>query len=120
VNRDSEAQIVEPNTVAVLAAAARHSGMPPQALLGRVGVSVPANTAVLAITCSAPSPGGAAACAQAFARGYLTARHTTATDKLAFELTQEQAKAASLESRSVTLHDQIRPLAPRSADTAPP
>ena len=118
VNMDNEAQIVESNTVAVLAARTLHSRMPPQALLGQVGVSVPANTAVLAISCSAGSPGGAAACAQAFARGYLTARHTTAADKLAFELTQEQAKAASLESRSVTLHDQIGRLAPGSADRA--
>jgi capsular polysaccharide biosynthesis protein len=118
VNMDNEAQIVESNTVAVLAARTLHSGMPPQALLGQVSVSVPANTAVLAITCSAPSPASAAACAQAFARGYLTARHATATNKLAFELTQEQAKAASLESRSVTLHDQIGRLAPGSADRA--
>ena len=118
VNMDNEAQIVESNTVAVLAARTLHSRIPPQALLGQVSVSVPANTAVLAITCSASSPGSAAACAQAFARGYLTARHTTATDKLAFELTQEQAKAASLESRSVTLHDQIGRLAPGSADRA--
>jgi capsular polysaccharide biosynthesis protein len=118
VNMDNEAQIVESNTVAVLAARTLRSRMPPQALLGQVSVSVPANTAVLAITCSAPSPGIAAACAQAFARGYLTARHTTATNKLAFELTQEQAKAASLESRSVTLHDQIGRLAPGSADRA--
>ena len=92
VNMDNEAQIVESNTVAVLAARTLHSRMPPQALLGQVSVSVPANTAVLAISCSAPSPGSAAACAQAFARGYLTARHTTATNKLAFELTQEQDK----------------------------
>jgi len=118
VNMDNEAQIVESNTVAVLAARTLRSRMAPQALLGQVSVSVPANTAVLAITCSASSPGSAAACAQAFARGYLTARHTTATDKLAFELTQEQAKAASLESRSVTLHDQIGRLAPGSADRA--
>jgi capsular polysaccharide biosynthesis protein len=118
VNMDNEAQIVESNTVAVLAARTLHSRIPPQALLGQVSVSVPANTAVLAITCSASSPGSAAACAQAFARGYLTARHSTATDKLAFELTQEQAKAASLESRSVTLHDQIGRLAPGSADRA--
>ena len=118
VNMDNEAQIVESNTVAVLAARTLHSRIAPQALLGQVSVSVPANTAVLAITCSASSPGSAAACAQAFARGYLTARHTTATDKLAFELTQEQAKAASLESRSVTLHDQIGRLAPGSADRA--
>ncbi|HXJ26717.1 MAG TPA: Wzz/FepE/Etk N-terminal domain-containing protein [Streptosporangiaceae bacterium] len=118
VNMDNEAQIVESNTVAVLAARTLRSRMAPQALLGQVSVLVPANTAVLAITCSASSPGSAAACAQAFARGYLTARHTTATDKLAFELTQEQAKAASLESRSVTLHDQIGRLAPGSADRA--
>jgi capsular polysaccharide biosynthesis protein len=118
VNMDNEAQIVESNTVAVLAARILHSRMPPQALLRQVSVSVPANTAVLAISCSAPSPGSAAACAQAFARAYLTARHTPAANKLAFELTQEQDKAASLESRSVTLHNQIGRLAPGSADRA--
>ena len=64
VNMDNEAQIVESNTVAVLAARTLHSRMPAQALLGQVSVSVPANTAVLAISCSAPSPGSAAACWQ--------------------------------------------------------
>jgi capsular polysaccharide biosynthesis protein len=118
VNMDNEAQIVESNTVAVLAARTLHTRLPPQALLGQVTVSVPANTAVLAITCAAPSPGGAAACAQAFARGYLAARHATAANKLAAELTQEEDKAASLESRSVTLHNQIGRLAAGSAAKA--
>ena len=64
VNMDNEAQIVESNTVAVLAARALHSRIPPQALLGQVSVSVPAKTTVLAIPRSASSPGSAAGCAQ--------------------------------------------------------
>jgi len=118
VNMDNEAQIVQSNTVAVLAARTLHSRLPAQALLRQVSVSVPANTAVLAISCSARSPGSAAACAQAFARGYLAARRTTAVNKLASQLSEEQAKADSLESRSVTLHNQIGRLAPGSADRA--
>jgi polysaccharide biosynthesis transport protein len=118
VNMDNEAQIVQSNTVADVAARTLDGGLTPAQLIKQISATVPANTSVLNIGCAAPSPDGAAACAQAFAQAYLTARHTTAVDKIGSQLSQEQAKATRLEARTVSLHHQIQSLPANSTALA--
>jgi len=74
VNLDTEAQLVTSQTVAILAAHLMHSPLPATQLSGGVTVSVPPNSAVLNITCHAPTTTGAATCANAFAEAYLQNR----------------------------------------------
>jgi len=78
INLDTEAQIVQSGTVAGIAASMLHSSLPPKALLANVSVAVPANSAVLQISCQAPSGRQAAACANAFAAAYLRNRSVSA------------------------------------------
>jgi capsular polysaccharide biosynthesis protein/Mrp family chromosome partitioning ATPase len=118
VNMDNEAQIVQSNTVADVAAKALDGSLTPAQLIKQISVTVPANTSVLTIGCAAPAPDGAAACAQAFAQAYLTARHTTAVNKIGSQLSQEQAKATRLEARTVSLHHQIQSLPANSTALA--
>jgi capsular polysaccharide biosynthesis protein/Mrp family chromosome partitioning ATPase len=118
VNMDNEAQIVQSNTVADVAANALDGSLTPAQLIKQISVTVPANTSVLTIGCAAPTPDGAAACAQSFAQAYLTARHTTAVNKIGSQLSQEQAKVTRLEARTVSLHHQIQSLPANSAALA--
>jgi len=74
VNLDTEAQRVTSEPVAMLAAHLMHSSLPPSQLSGGVTVSVPQNSAILHITCHAPTTTGAATCANAFADAYLQNR----------------------------------------------
>lgn len=110
VNMDNEAQVVQSMAVAVPAARALHAVMPAAKLVKRVSVTVPANTTVLQISCSAGSPSHAAACAQAFANAYLSARETAAKNKTNFEVAQLQGREKTLQSQSLRLIRQIRRL----------
>jgi capsular polysaccharide biosynthesis protein len=74
VNLDTEARRVTSETVATLAARLMHSSLPPSQLSGGVTVSVPQNSAILNITCHAPTTTVAATCANAFAEAYLQNR----------------------------------------------
>jgi len=98
VNMDNEAQIVQSQTVAVLAARALHSPLTTQALVKQVSVAVPANTTVLAISCKAPTAVGAAACANDFASAYLSSRLSTATNAVSTAITALTGKMAQLAS----------------------
>ncbi len=115
VNMDNEAAIVTSNSVATLAGRALHSTLTPYQLLQKVAVTVPPNTEVLRISCSAPSARAAAACAQAFANAYLTARQATAMAKIQAEIHADQTRELTLEARSVKLQDQISSLKNGSA-----
>jgi uncharacterized protein involved in exopolysaccharide biosynthesis len=78
INLDTEAQILKSTTVAAAAQKTLGTTESTVALLSRVSVTVPANTSVLTISCTGKAPTSAAACAQAFARAYLTNRAATA------------------------------------------
>jgi capsular polysaccharide biosynthesis protein/Mrp family chromosome partitioning ATPase len=104
VNMDNEAQIVQSNSVAAIAARTLHSPLPVRSLLKRVSVSVPANSTVLTVSCSDPVPARAAQCAQAFANGYLTARQATAEGKIASEQAELQSRIAGLLKQAAALH----------------
>lgn len=92
VNLDTEAQIVVSTKVATLAAHLLHSSLPPATLSKEIAVTVPPNSAVLDIACSASSGPGAAACATAFAQAYLQNRSATATDTINAQIHTLQGK----------------------------
>ena len=74
INLDTEAQRVTSETVTMLAAHLMHSSLALSQLSRRVTVSVPRNSAVLDITCHAPTATEAHACAKAFAKAYVQTR----------------------------------------------
>src|SRR5215467_136279 len=75
VNLDTEAQVVQSTAVATIAAKMLHSPLTPWKLTSQIAVSVPPNSQVLDIACSAPTPTGAEACANDFANAYLQNRN---------------------------------------------
>jgi succinoglycan biosynthesis transport protein ExoP len=114
INMDNEAQIAQSNLVAGPAAKTLHSTLPLAQLIKRTSVTVPANTTVLDIGCSASSSRGAAACAQAFATSYQTARAAAARGKIGFEVAQLQQREAPLLAQVIKLKKQLRSLGPQS------
>ncbi|HEY2553232.1 MAG TPA: Wzz/FepE/Etk N-terminal domain-containing protein [Streptosporangiaceae bacterium] len=104
VNMDNEAQIVQSNSVAAIAAKTLHSPLSLRNLLKQVSVSVPANSTVLSVSCSDPQPAQAAACAQAFANGYLSARQATAEGKIASEQQELQGRITNLLRQENAVH----------------
>ena len=96
---DNEAQIVQSSTVAAQAGKYLNSKRTADQLAKQVSVAVPANTSVLNISCAAPSPDGAQACAQAFAKAYLAVRQATAVGKITNERTQLVSRQKTLRRR---------------------
>jgi capsular polysaccharide biosynthesis protein/Mrp family chromosome partitioning ATPase len=72
VNMDNQAQVAQSTTVAALANKQLHSTLSLPALIKQTAVAVPPNTTFMQISCHAPSPKGAAACANDFGNAYLT------------------------------------------------
>jgi capsular polysaccharide biosynthesis protein/Mrp family chromosome partitioning ATPase len=114
INMDNEAQIAQSNLVAAPAAKALHSRLPLAELIRQTSVTVPANTTVLEVSCSASSPRGASACAQAFATSYLTVRAAAARGKIGFEVAQLQQRETPLLTQLTKLRQQLHTLAPDS------
>lgn len=77
INLDTESQIVKSGTVAAIARHTLHSPSAPGGLVHNVSVTVPANSSVLQISCQLSTADQAAACANAFANGYLSNRRAT-------------------------------------------
>jgi uncharacterized protein involved in exopolysaccharide biosynthesis len=107
VNLDTEAQIVTSGTVAAMAQKAMHSPLTPYQLAKNVNISVPPNSQVLDIACSAPTATGAATCAQAFAKAYLQNRSATAEASLNAQVKTLQGKVDALNKTISTLNAQI-------------
>ncbi|GAA3018321.1 YveK family protein [Streptosporangium longisporum] len=86
LNLDTEAQVARS---AVVAAKARglFAGLP-----GPAEVSVPPNTSVLEISCTAAAPATAASCANAYSLAYLAQRRETSTRALSAQLRAVLAK----------------------------
>lgn len=118
VNMDNEAQIVLSDAVAAPAAKALHSKLTAAQLSKHVKVSVPPNTSVLHIGCSASHPGAAVACAQAFANAYLNSRHTAAQNKAVSEANTLRARVVPLQQKVIKLRKKARSLARHSAARA--
>ncbi len=118
VNMDNEAQLVQSYTVAAIAARNLRSTQSPSQLVKNVSVTVPPNSQVLQISCSAPSAAGSARCARAFAAAYLQNRSVTATSALKAQLQTLQGKVQSLQQNAAKLSGQIRLLPPNSTQRA--
>ena len=118
VNMDSEAQVVQSISVAVIAAHLLHSDLSPSALSKNVKVTVPPNSQVLQIGCNAPTADAAAACAQQFATAYLQNRTTSSTDLLNATLKSLQSQVATLEQDISKLTGKIDALPPNSTQLA--
>jgi capsular polysaccharide biosynthesis protein/Mrp family chromosome partitioning ATPase len=104
VNLDTEAQIVTSGTVAAMAAHTLHSPLTPWSLSKEITVTVPPNSQVLDIACSASSAKGAAACAQAFANAYLLNRGTSSTAALKAQVTNLQSELNGLQKTVTALN----------------
>lgn len=115
VNLDTEAQIVTSTSVATLAGKMMHSTLTPYQLKQNVSVSVPANSQVLDIACSAPTSDGAATCANDFAAAYLQNRSTTAAADVQAQLTPLQAKVSALQKTDAQLNATINSLPSNSS-----
>ena len=118
VNMDNEAQLVQSYTVAAIAARNLHSTLSPSDLVKNVSVTVPPNSQVLQISCTASSAAGSATCVRAFAKAYLQNRSITAASALKAQLQTLQAKVQSLQQNSAKLSGQIRLLPPNSTQRA--
>ncbi len=110
INLDTEAQIVQSTTVATIAAHILHSSLAPGVLVANVSVAVPANSSVLQISCTARSAPNAAACANAFATGYLQNRSTSATAAINAQLNAIRTQQNALEKQAAQLTTQLSTL----------
>ena len=114
VNLDTEAQFVTSGTVATIAAQKLHSPLKPWVLSKQIAVTVPPNSEVLEISCSASSSQGAAACANAFAGAYLQNRSASATAALNSQMKNLTTKLNSLQQTVSGLKTKISGLSPKS------
>ena len=116
VNLDTEAQVVQSTTVATLAGKAIHSPLTAWALAKQVNVTVPPNSSILNISCTASTPTGAATCANAFAKAYLQNRSQSATTYINQQLTKLQQKIHALNQAEAALSTKISSL-PKNSPT---
>jgi capsular polysaccharide biosynthesis protein len=107
VDLDTEAQLVTSGTVAALAGKTMHSTLSSYALSKEASVTVPPNSQVLDIACSAPAAAGAATCANAFAAAYLKNRSDSATSTLTTQLNSVQGKVSGLEKSISRLSTEV-------------
>lgn len=110
VNLDTEAQIVKSGTVVDIARHTLHSPYAPGGLAHNVSVTVPANSSVLQISCQWSTADQAAACANAFANGYLSSRRATAVAAAGAVLHTMQHRLTALQKNIAQLTFQIRRL----------
>jgi uncharacterized protein involved in exopolysaccharide biosynthesis/Mrp family chromosome partitioning ATPase len=115
VNLDTEAQIVQSGTVAALAGKMMHSSLSTYQLQKQVSVSVPANSQVLDIACTASSAKAAATCANDFAAAYLKNRSSTAASTVAAQIAPLQAKVTALQKTDSGLNSTIASLPSNSS-----
>jgi capsular polysaccharide biosynthesis protein/Mrp family chromosome partitioning ATPase len=111
VNMDNEAQIVQSEQVASVAAKQLHSSLTPLALAKSISVSVPPNTTFLQIKCGASTPSAAAACANAFGKAYLSNRSGTAASGISALLTYKATQITALTAKVSRLKRQLNGIA---------
>ena len=116
VDLDTEAQFVQSASVATLAKQKTNSSQSVTSLLGRVSVTVPANSQVLQISCTGRKATAAAQCAHAFAAAYLQNRSATANDLIQAQLSAMQQRENTLQQKITTVTLKIKPLARGSSE----
>ncbi len=107
VNLNTEAQIVVSANVATLAQHMLHTTATPYQLSKQVAITVPPNSSVLDINCTASTPAGAAACAQDFAKAYLQNRTDTAVGVIKGDVRTLQGQISALQKAVRTLTSKI-------------
>jgi capsular polysaccharide biosynthesis protein len=118
VNLDTEAQVVTSTAVATLAGKMMHSTLTPWQLAQQVSVTVPPNSSILNIGCTAPTAAGAATCANDFAAAYLQNRTSNATDFVNNELKALNQKLDGYNTQEAALSQKISGLAANSPTRA--
>jgi capsular polysaccharide biosynthesis protein/Mrp family chromosome partitioning ATPase len=118
VNLDTEAVVVQSAQVAQIVAKLLHSPLSLATLASQVTVTVPTNSQVLQIHCTAAKPGVAATCAQAFAQAYLQNRDTQSAQWINAQMAVLQTKIAALEKTASGLSSTIASLPSDSASRA--
>jgi uncharacterized protein involved in exopolysaccharide biosynthesis/Mrp family chromosome partitioning ATPase len=118
INMDSQAQVVQSVSTAATAGKTLHSTLTASQLSKKVSVTVPANSADLAIACHMPSGAEAAACAQAFANAYLSSEAAAATKQLNSTLTGLQTRVTALGHDEAALAAKILVLPQNSTQRA--
>jgi capsular polysaccharide biosynthesis protein len=118
VNLDTEAQVVTSGTVESMAGKLMHSSLTPYQLGKQILVTVPANSQVLDIACSASTANSAATCANDFASAYLSYRSTQAASSLATQITALKAQVNSMQKTVSTLGTEISTLPSNSPTRA--
>jgi capsular polysaccharide biosynthesis protein len=110
INLDTEAQIITSGTVGEAAGHLMHSTQTPGQLSREILVTVPPNSEVLDITCSASSGAQAAACANAFARAYVQNRSSSASSWLSEQIQALRDTVITLQQPVATLNAKISAL----------
>jgi uncharacterized protein involved in exopolysaccharide biosynthesis/Mrp family chromosome partitioning ATPase len=118
VNLDTEAQIVTSGTVSAIAGKLMHSSLTPYQLAKQILVTVPANSQVLDIACSASTANGAAICANDYATAYLQNRSASAASTLATQIGSLKTQVNTLQKTVSTLGTEISSLPSDSATRA--
>jgi capsular polysaccharide biosynthesis protein/Mrp family chromosome partitioning ATPase len=118
VNLDTEAQVVQSTTVAVIAGRTMHSPLTAWALAKQVKVTVPPNSSILDISCKASTATGAAACANAFAKAYLQNRSQSAANYINQQLVTLQKKITGLNQAKTALTTKLSSLPSNSPTKA--
>jgi capsular polysaccharide biosynthesis protein len=122
VNLDTQAQVVTSTAVATLAGKLLHSPLTPYKLAAQINVTVPPNSSILDIACTASTANDAADCANDFAKAYLQNRQQSATNFVNAQLKTLNKQIDTLSSAIAALNTKISTLPSnsptRAADTA--
>jgi uncharacterized protein involved in exopolysaccharide biosynthesis len=102
-----KAPVVPSPAVGAMAGKMRYGSLSPLALSRQVAVTVPSESGLLDITCTASSASGAASCANAFARAYLQSRSAAATSSLNSRIHSLQGKVSAIQKTISTLNTRI-------------
>jgi capsular polysaccharide biosynthesis protein len=118
VNLDTEAQVVTSTAVATSAGKMLHSTLTPYKLSQQIAVTVPPNSSILDISCTASTAEGAAACANYFAKAYLQNRQQSAVTYVQAQLKTLQTQVSQLNSAIAALGTKIGTLPKNSPQRA--
>ena len=118
VNLDTQAQVVTSTGVATLAGRMMHSPLTPWQLAQQINVTVPPNSSILNIACTASTAAGAATCANDFAKAYLQNRTQTAVSFVNGQLKTLQQQISGLNSTIAALGTKIGTLPKNSPQRA--
>ncbi len=116
VDLDTEAQVIQSASVAGLAKQMMNSSQSVSSLIGRISVTVPANSQVLQISCTGRTARSAASCANAVAAAYLQNRSATATSLIQGQLGTLQQKESTLQQKITTVTLKIKGLSRGSSE----